>query len=251
MSVEYPTPIPARELSPEEAQELAERAFELQEKIVAGLQVGREAAWRVAEQLHEFDEISGWLALGYDTLSEWLAQPEVQVNTRTYYRYVHAYRETVVRRRIPLKTMAAIDHSKVDVVIGRVNSGEVRIEDALADARALGWRDLRVKYLKRRPPVVEPASAGTQEVVDEVRDDADAPPEDDPAPGVVVASTAELVQQPAHNPPTSDSGRLPDLDVLSTSIDRALDMRASRATMVGALRACKRFVAQLAEEGVS
>jgi hypothetical protein len=247
---DFPTPIPARELTSEEAQELAERAYELQEAIVAGMKVGREAAWAVAEQLHAFDEMSGWLALGYDTLSDWLAQPEVQVTTRTYYRLVQAYRETVVRRRIPLQTMASIDHSKIDVVIGRVNSGDVRIEDALEDAKVLGWRDLRQKYLKRRP---EFASAGIPDHDDEPPADQDA--EVRPRPAVsqrvgaaladddVVEVSAQTVE-PDHNPAPGLSGRLPgDIDALADSIDRALDVRASRATMVRALQSCKRYVA--------
>jgi hypothetical protein len=246
---DFPTPIPARDLTSEEAQELAERAYELQEAIVEGLKVGREAAWAVAEQLYAFDEMSGWLALGYDTLSEWLAQPEVQTTTRTYYRLVQAYRETVVRRRIPLQTMATIDHSKVDVVIGRVNSGDVRIEDALEDAKVLGWRDLRTKYLKRRP---EPASAGNSHgaAEDDWSDVHAQPSRDD------IEANAETIVQPAQNQPPVPSGRLqpPQLvgvESLATAIDLALDVRASRATMVRTLQACKRYLAgRITEEPV-
>src|SRR3954452_25041876 len=66
---------------------------------------------------------------------------------------LRAYRETVVRRGIPMSTVETIDFSKVDVVSPRVKSGEVSSEEALSDAQELGWRDLREKYSKRPAPI--------------------------------------------------------------------------------------------------
>jgi hypothetical protein len=57
-----------------------------------------------------------------------------------------AYRETVVRRQIPMSAVESVDYSKVSVVLGKVRQGKVDVQEALDDARELGWRDLREKY---------------------------------------------------------------------------------------------------------
>jgi hypothetical protein len=63
-----------------------------------------------------------------------------------------------------MATVETIDFSKVDVVSPRVKSGEISIDEALADARELGWRDLREKYIKRPDPL--PGMADVSEVPD-------------------------------------------------------------------------------------
>jgi hypothetical protein len=144
---QHPVAAPPREISDEEFQKRAVRAFQLEVDIKAGLSKGREAMWETAKALHEFDEDAGWSALGHERLQDWLAEPDVQLTHRTYNRLCAAYRETVVRRGIPMRTVQQIDHTKVDIVIGKVNTGEVKIEDALEDARSMGARDLREQYL--------------------------------------------------------------------------------------------------------
>jgi hypothetical protein len=147
---DHPMMAPPRQLDDVEQAERAEHCYELHTRIVSALGEGRSAMWRACEALHEFDEEAGWTALGgYETLNEWLADPEVQLKKDAYYRMLRAYRETVVRRGIPMATVETIDFSKVDVVSPRVKSGEVSIEEALSDAQELGWRDLREKYIKR------------------------------------------------------------------------------------------------------
>jgi hypothetical protein len=113
---------------------------------VASLRAGRAAAWDLARALYEFDEQSGWTALGYETLTEYLADPEVAQSRRSYYRMVRLWEKMVVHRRLPEKRMAALDPSKVDMVIPAIESGKVKMKEALDDVESLGSRDLREKY---------------------------------------------------------------------------------------------------------
>lgn len=147
------TQAPARALSPEEAEERAEHCFKLEETIKSGLRAGREAMWDVAAALHEFDEENGFTALGHDSLGDWLADPEVAMSRATYFRMVQAYRETVIQRQIPEQTVKSIDYTKVQIVLPAVKAGRVKINDALDDAKELGARDLRTRYMKRPDPV--------------------------------------------------------------------------------------------------
>ena len=157
----HPIQSPPVELTPEEAQERAEVMHSLNKRITTGLSAGRAAMWDVAEACFELNEENGWTALGYDTLGEYLADPEVSMTKTVFYRMVSAYRETVIRRAIPKTTMQEIDYSKVEVVMGKVRKGEVDVEEALDDAKALGWRDLREQYWGPREDNAPPAdSAG-------------------------------------------------------------------------------------------
>jgi hypothetical protein len=142
----------ARSLTPEEAEARAQRCFEIDERIKAGLRAGREALWETARALHEFDEENGWTALGYEKIGEWLADPEVGMTRGTYIRLVGTFRELVVKRKLPFATVADLETSKVQIVLPKLKAGSVRLDEALDDVKALGQRDLREKYLRRPDP---------------------------------------------------------------------------------------------------
>lgn len=146
--------VDARDLTPEEAEERVEHAHALEKSILRGLAAGRMAMWEVARCLYEFDEAHGWSALGYETLSEWLSQPHLGMSRKSYYRAVQMWREFVVRRELDPERMALIDLTKAEVVLPALKRGDVALADALDDAEALGWRDLREKYIGQReePP---------------------------------------------------------------------------------------------------
>lgn len=139
--------IQARELSPQEQQQRAEACFKLDQWVRAGLRKGREALWETAEALYHFYEERAWSALGYESLSEWLADPEVGITSSTYYRMVRSWRELIVYRKVPMATVQALDQSKVDLVLPAIEQGRVKVDEALGDVVALGKRDLREKYV--------------------------------------------------------------------------------------------------------
>jgi hypothetical protein len=147
----HPETTPARALSDEEAQERAEAMFALDQQAKSCLVKGREAMWELAGVLHEFDEEAGWSALDYDSLGDWLADPEIGMTRRTYTRFVNAHRDLVVNRQVGVVELKQLDVSKVEIVMGKVRSGAVKLDVALSDVKALGARDLREKYMGPDP----------------------------------------------------------------------------------------------------
>lgn len=144
--------VPARDLTPEEAEERAEKCYALEEKVKTNLRVGRESLWEVAQALYEFDESNGWSALGYDKLNDWLAQPDIGISRSHYFRLVSVYHEMVVLRQVDAERLKEIEPQKIQIVLPAVKSGKVQLEEALDDAEALGRRDLRERYFKRPDP---------------------------------------------------------------------------------------------------
>ena len=142
----------ARELTDEEIQQRATTCYEIDQRIRSGLRTGREAAWQVAQACYEFDGERGWSALGYDTLGDWLGDPEVGMSRTHFYRMVRTYDELVVRRQVGTEDLQELEPSKVEVILPAVKAGTVKLQDALADAKSLGRRDLQARYYHRPDP---------------------------------------------------------------------------------------------------
>jgi hypothetical protein len=133
----------ARPLEKDEAEQRAEVAHGLYETVKAALAAGRTAMWAMAEALYEFDEGSHWLSLNHDTLGEWLAQPEINMTRRTYYRCVSAWRRYHVMWKLDAPTLAQLDLTKADIIAPAVEKGRVKLKDAIGDIRELSANSLR------------------------------------------------------------------------------------------------------------
>lgn len=158
----------AKELTPKQLEARQERCFKLNERIKSSIAKGREAMWKTAEYLVKFDEEAGWSALGYENLSSWLADPEIEMSRATYYRATRAYREMVVVRNLDVSTLGKLDLSKVDIVLPQITKGKITAEEGLADAEVLGARDLREKYIDANyQPDPEPDDEPKSATVDE------------------------------------------------------------------------------------
>ena len=136
----------ARELSPDEADALVHRAFETERAIKADLAALHADTWTLAKHLYEFREQRGWTLLGYGTLNEFLAQPEIGISSRWFFRLAQMWRDLVEVKQVSAPTLRDLEPSKVQEVMPAIMSGTVKPDDALADAKALGFRDLREKY---------------------------------------------------------------------------------------------------------
>jgi hypothetical protein len=134
-------------LSEEERAQARELAHQLEVVIKDAIDRGREAYWDLAAALYEFNERAGWALLAYETQGDWLAQPEIGMSSRTYFRMVRLYRETVILRELPAERVKELDPSKVEIVLPAVASGEKTIDEALGDAESVGQRDLREMYI--------------------------------------------------------------------------------------------------------
>ena len=147
-----------RDLSDDELGALRQEAFELERKIVGGVAAVSKEAWALAAHVYRFHEGGCWGLLGYDTLEEFLAQPDVSMSRTQFFRLSKTYRDLVVVREIPISALEQIDPSKVHEVAAAISRGEVKVEDALADAEKLGARDLREKYRRNGGAPALPSS---------------------------------------------------------------------------------------------
>jgi hypothetical protein len=221
--------VKARELSPEEAEVRAADCFRLDQEIKANLRAGRESMWDVARSLYEFDAMSGWTGLGFDSLGDWLADPELGMSRAHFYKLVGVYHEMAILRKIDESRLKQIEPVKVQIVLPAIKSGRVQVGDALDDAQALGRRDLRERYFSRPEP-----ESRHEEVDGEVVVELN-PTDDTP----VWAS-----DQPAQNDTIEHSGHLSVVEVESFSsraeetiewVRSALGEGASETMMVQAL----------------
>jgi hypothetical protein len=146
------------ELEAQQAQEEAEVAFSIERRIKEAIVQGREALWALAEALYEFDEAHGWLKLGHENLSQWLADADVTISRATYYRYVKTWRKLVIEKHVQPERIRQLDQSKVAIVADKVAANTVLVEDALSDVESLGAQDLREKYYDKPKPVPSPGT---------------------------------------------------------------------------------------------
>jgi hypothetical protein len=128
-------------------QDQAKAAYALQQEIVQAQGVSRLALWTLAEKLYQFEQMRGWLLLGCETLSEWLADSDVTLTSGTFYRLARTWQRLAIERKIKPERLRQLEQSKVAVVTGSIVEGTVPIKEALSDAEVLGIRDLRAKYL--------------------------------------------------------------------------------------------------------
>jgi hypothetical protein len=165
----------ARELTAEEQQERAQFCFQIEQRIMKAIEVGRGALWELTASLYEFHLQNGWTALGHESMNEWLAQPEIAMTKTMYMRLVRRYRELVVNRNLPvfridpdvdreddedLDELAAeepvivlseLDPSKLDIVMPAIEEGTKKLDQILDDVKTLGARDLRETYFAPKP----------------------------------------------------------------------------------------------------
>lgn len=127
-------------------QRIVDRAHATAETIVEARAASRQNLWVLAAALHAFTEERMWAPLGFDTLEEWLASPEIELRRTHVFRLTRVYRSLVIERQVPPAELEGVDVTKADVVLAAVRDGRTDVSEALADARALTRKDLEAKY---------------------------------------------------------------------------------------------------------
>lgn len=121
-------------------------AFDLEQQIKRAAVAGHVAWWELSRLLYEFHEGGHWRPLGYETLTEFLAQPDLGISRTQFFRMTKLWRDLAVERGVPARVLTSVEPSKVREVAPAIVAGDVTVEDAISDAQALGYRDLRDKY---------------------------------------------------------------------------------------------------------
>lgn len=142
-------------------QSAVDAAFQLERRIFSCAERTAETTWELAEALYLFHKSGGWGLLGYDTLNEFLAQPELGMSRRQFFSLTRMWRDLVVVRQVEVSQLKRIEPAKVQEVVPAVLRGDVDLYRALGDAEALGHRDLRARYRGRVQHAALPDSEPT------------------------------------------------------------------------------------------
>ena len=135
----------ARERTPEEQQARTELCTTLDEQVRTAVLDVRRAWWALAKALREFHNEHAWTTIGFETLDDYLASPEVQISRSTFFRLTEAYRVFASRGVAPAR-LELLEVAKVSEVLPALAQSRVTVDQALADAGSLSRRDLRAKY---------------------------------------------------------------------------------------------------------
>lgn len=204
---DHPTRTPARELTPEEAEDRRVACKGLDAQVVAALRDGRHAAWDLARALHEFDEEAGWSGLGFDTLADWLRDVDeregVPLSESEYHRMIGRWR--IFGERVPEDRLRELPPSKLDVVLSAVRANPATRGDALADVERMSRRELRAKYqistgagpsADLQAKALPPAPVAEPEVEVQDDDEATVQPKPEPVdPKVKIDTTTKQFRQ--------------------------------------------------------
>ena len=120
----------------------------------------------LAGQLYLFHQAKAWQALGYDTMDEWLAGPDIDLSRRRVFSLVDTWRTMVVEGGVSPDLLEGVGPSKLQDTLPAVRRGTITAEQALADADVLSRSDLRTKYEQA------PALDGPDEVLEATKEPA-------------------------------------------------------------------------------
>ena len=121
-----------------------QEAHNAHEQLVTGLRQASHALHLVCQACWQLRQEEGWLALGYDSLREYLASPEISLSRTAFYTNADIWQHYVETGALePTRLVAP---SKLEVPLPALKTGAISAEEAASDAEALGLRDLRRKY---------------------------------------------------------------------------------------------------------
>lgn len=100
----------------------------------------------MAGRLCEFVDGRMYEVLGYETQEEWLAGPEIELQKSQVAKMVRVYRAIVLEREVQHAALEGVDLDKLDYALPAIKAGKVAWQDAVADAKNLGRRDMRERY---------------------------------------------------------------------------------------------------------
>lgn len=104
-----------------------------------GMSVAAEACWELSREQR-------WVDLGFSSLNEFLAQPELCMSRTEFFNLATIWEQYVLEGGIPRERLSAAGHSKLAIPLPAIGRGDVEIGEAFSDVESLGARDLREKY---------------------------------------------------------------------------------------------------------
>jgi hypothetical protein len=127
-------------------QEVVEHAASVEARLRQAREAQRLSWVTLAGILYEFDEDNLWEPLGYESLNEWLAGPDVELTRKSFRDHVRIWRELVIERGVEWSSLAFVDFTKVRDALPIITSGKADAATVLSDAAVLTRSDLIEKY---------------------------------------------------------------------------------------------------------
>jgi len=124
----------------------AQTAHESYEKLIDGLSASRLAMAVVAEACYELSRDHAYRDLGYEKLSDFLADPAICISRTTFFDLASIYERYILEGGADPRELQVAGVSKLSIPLRALADGEVDVEEALRDCEELGRRDLRAKY---------------------------------------------------------------------------------------------------------
>jgi hypothetical protein len=115
-------------------------------KLVEGQRGVRLSLALMAEGCHLLHHDEGWKHLGFETLSEYLAAPEIEISRTDFYRMVEIWSAYVLNGGVEPSSLQGAGPSKLEVPLPALSAGVVTPEQAVADASSMTRKDLRTHY---------------------------------------------------------------------------------------------------------
>jgi len=115
-------------------------------RLLEGLNATRLALSVVCQACHELSRDKSWTDLGYESLAEFLASPEITLTRSNFFRMAQIWELYVLDGGVDPRQLAVAGPSKFAIPLRALGANEVSVEEALADVETLGARDLREKY---------------------------------------------------------------------------------------------------------
>jgi hypothetical protein len=115
-------------------------------RLLEGLGTARMALSAVAQACHELSRDKSWIDLGYESLAEFLASPEITLTRTQFFSMAQVWERYVLDGGVDPRDLAVAHPSKLAIPLRALGANEVTVAEALADVATLGARDLREKY---------------------------------------------------------------------------------------------------------
>lgn len=115
-------------------------------RLLEGLSATRLALSAVAQACHDISRDKSWTDLGYESLAEFLASPEITLTRSEFFTMAQIWERYVLDGGVNPQQLAVAHPSKLKIPLRAIGANEVTVEEAMADVETLGARDLREKY---------------------------------------------------------------------------------------------------------
>lgn len=125
---------------------VAKAAWDVQQRILTKKRTLQRIWISLAEDLYQFAAAKMWADLGYDSLHQWMSDPDVELDRSDGYLLIQIWKELVVQQGVDPERIAEVEKSKVREILKPVKAGVVSVQEALADAEVLTRQDLHNKY---------------------------------------------------------------------------------------------------------